>query len=167
MNTYLLNNLLTHPGLLDQIGWFLLRHTANDKDFLTTGVSYRLDLHGPSVNVQTACSTSLVAVHLAVQSLLALECDMALAGGVTLEVPHGVGYRYHEGEILAPDGRCRAFDAESAGTVLTGGVGVVALRRLSDAQRDRDPVLAVIRGSAVNNDGASQGRLPGAKRRWP
>ncbi|HUP71407.1 MAG TPA: beta-ketoacyl synthase N-terminal-like domain-containing protein [Acidimicrobiales bacterium] len=153
MNTYLVNNLLTHPGLLDQVGWFLLRHTANDKDFLTTGVSYRLDLRGPSVNVQTACSTSLVAVHLAVQSLLSMESDMALAGGVTIEVPHGVGYQYHEGEILAPDGRCRAFDAESAGTVLTSGVGVVALRRLSDALRDRDPVLAVVRGTAVNNDG--------------
>ena len=153
MNTYLVNNLLTHPGLLDQVGWFLLRHTANDKDFLTTGVSYRLDLRGPSVNVQTACSTSLVAVHLAVQSLLSMESDIALAGGVTIEVPHGVGYQYHEGEILAPDGRCRAFDADSAGTVLTSGVGVVALRRLSDALRDRDPVLAVIRGTAVNNDG--------------
>ncbi|MEO5842681.1 MAG: SDR family NAD(P)-dependent oxidoreductase [Acidimicrobiales bacterium] len=153
MNTYLVNNLLTHPGLLDQVGWFLLRHTANDKDFLTTGVSYRLDLRGPSVNVQTACSTSLVAVHLAVQSLLSMESDMALAGGVTIEVPHGVGYQYHEGEILAPDGRCRAFDAESAGTVLTSGVGVVALRRLSDALRERDPVLAIVRGTAVNNDG--------------
>ena len=153
MNTYLINNLLTHPGLLDQVGWFLLRHTANDKDFLTTGLSYRLDLRGPSVNVQTACSTSLVAVHLAVQSLLSMESDMALAGGVTIEVPHGVGYQYHEGEILAPDGRCRAFDAESAGTVLTSGVGVVALRRLSDALRDRDPILAVVRSTAVNNDG--------------
>ena len=153
MNTYLVNNLLTQPGLLDQVGWFLLRHTANDKDFLTTGVSYRLDLRGPSVNVQTACSTSLVAVHLAVQSLLSMECDMALAGGVTIEVPHGVGYHYQEGEILAPDGRCRAFDASSAGTVLTGGVGVVTLRRLADALDDRDPILAVIRGTAVNNDG--------------
>src|SRR5687768_2680324 len=110
-NTYMLNNLLSDSKLLDQVGWFLLRHTGNDKDFLTTGVSYRLDLRGPSINVQTACSTSLVAVHLAVQSLLLLECDMALAGGVTIEVPHGVGYRYMEGEILAPDGRCRAFDA--------------------------------------------------------
>ena len=87
MNTYLLNNLLTNPRLVEQVGWFLLRHTANDKDFLTTAVSYRLDLRGPSVNVQTACSTSLVAVHLAVQSLLSLECDMALAGGSTIEVP--------------------------------------------------------------------------------
>jgi hypothetical protein len=153
-NTYLLHNLLTSPGLLDRLGWFLLRHTANDKDFLTTGVSYRLDLQGPSVNVQTACSTSLVAIHLAVQSLLSLECDLALAGGSTIEVPERVGYVFHEGEILSPDGHCRAFDEQSGGTVLTSGVGVVALRRLSDALADGDPVLAVIRGSAVNNDGS-------------
>ena len=152
-NTYMLNNLLSDTKLLDQVGWFLLRHTGNDKDFLTTGVSYRLDLRGPSINVQTACSTSLVAVHLAVQSLLLLECDMALAGGVTIEVPHGVGYRYLEGEILAPDGRCRAFDAASGGTVLTSGVGAVVLRRAADAVRDGDPILALIKGSAVNNDG--------------
>lgn len=154
MNTYLVNNLLTNPNLVDQVGWFLLRHTANDKDFLATGVSYRLDLRGPSINVQTACSTSLVAIHLAAQSLLAFECDMAIAGGVTIEVPHGRGYRYHEGEILAPDGMCRAFDERSGGTVLASGVGAVALRRLTDAYRDGDPILAVIKGSAVNNDGA-------------
>jgi acyl transferase domain-containing protein/thioesterase domain-containing protein len=154
MNTYLVNNLLTNPQLVDQIGWFLLRHTANDKDFLSTGVSYRLDLRGPSVNVQTACSTSLVAIHLAAQSLLSFECDMAVAGGVTIEVPHGRGYRYHEGEILAPDGVCRAFDAASGGTVLASGAGVVALRRLTDAYRDGDPILAVLKGSAVNNDGS-------------
>ena len=103
--------------------------------------------------MQTACSTSLVAVHLAVQSLLAFECDMALAGGVTIEFPHGRGYEYQEGEILSPSGRCRAFDAESEGTVFTGGAAVVALRRLGDAYRDGDPILAVIKGSAVNNDG--------------
>lgn len=153
MNTYLLNNLLTNPALVEQVGMFLLRHTANDKDFLTTTVSYKLDLRGPSVNVQTACSTSLVAIHLAVQSLLSFECDMALAGGVTIEVPHGVGYAYREGEILSPDGRCRAFDERSSGTVLTSGVGVVALRRLADAVADGDEILAVVKGSAVNNDG--------------
>ncbi len=154
MNTYLVNNLLSDPELVRRLGWFLLRHTSNDKDFLATTVSYRFDLRGPSVNVQTACSTSLVAVHLAVQSLLAMECDAAIAGGVTIEVPHGVGYQYHEGEILSPDGRCRAYDEQSGGTVLTSGVGVVTLRRLRDAWADGDPVLAVIKGSAVNNDGA-------------
>ncbi len=153
MNTYLLHNLLTNPSLVEQLGWFLLRHTGNDKDFLTTTLSYRLGLRGPSVNVQTACSTSLVAVHLAVQSLLSFECDLALAGGVTIEFPHGRGYEFREGEILSPNGRCRAFDAASDGTVITGGAAVVALRRLADAQHDGDPILAVIKGSAVNNDG--------------
>ena len=153
MNTYMLNNLLTNPTLVEQVGMFLLRHTANDKDFLSTTVSYKLDLRGPSVNVQTACSTSLVAVHLAVQSLLSFECDMALAGGVTIEVPHRVGYVYHEGEVLSPDGYCRAFDEKSAGTVLTSGAAVVTLRRLADAIEDGDPILAVIKGTAINNDG--------------
>ena len=154
MNTYLVHNLLPNGDLVDELGWFLLRHTGNDKDFLTTTVSYRLDLRGPSISVQTACSTSLVAVHLAVQSLLSMECDVALAGGSTIEVPHGMGYEFRPGEILSPDGRCRAFDAESAGTVLASGAGVVALRRLTDAWDSGDPILAVIKGSAVNNDGA-------------
>jgi acyl transferase domain-containing protein/thioesterase domain-containing protein/acyl carrier protein len=153
MNTYMLNNLLTNPQLVEQVGMFLLRHTANDKDFLATTVSYKLDLRGPSVNVQTACSTSLVAVHLAVQSLLSFECDLALAGGVTIEVPHGVGYHYQEGEVLSPDGVCRAFDERSAGTVLTSGAGVVALRRLADAIEDGDEILAVVKATAINNDG--------------
>ncbi len=155
-NAYLPYNLLTNPDLVARLGFFLLRHTGNDKDFLSTRVSYCLDLHGPSVNVQTACSTSLVAVHLACQSLLNGECDMALAGGVTLEQPHRRGYRHAEGEILAPDGHCRAFDARAAGTVFGSGAGVVVLRRLDDALADRDCVLAVIRGSAVNNDGAGK-----------
>ena len=153
MNTYMLHNLLSNPNLVDQMGMFLLRHTANDKDFFTTTLSYRLNLQGPSVNVQTACSTSLVAVHLAVQSLLSFECDLALAGGSTIESPHRHGYLYHEGEVLSPDGVCRAFDEKSGGTVLTSGVGVVTLRRLADAIEDGDPILAVIKGSAINNDG--------------
>ncbi|MEP6299039.1 MAG: polyketide synthase, partial [Ilumatobacter sp.] len=89
MDTYLINNLVTNQKLVDQVGWFLLRHTSNDKDFLPTFTSYKLDLRGPSVSVQTACSTSLVAIHLAAQSLLSFECDLALAGGSTIEVPHG------------------------------------------------------------------------------
>ncbi|MEO0495151.1 MAG: type I polyketide synthase, partial [Actinomycetota bacterium] len=152
-NTYLLNNLLSDPSLLDKLGWFLLRHTGNDKDFFVNNVAYRLGLTGPAVNVQTACSTSLVAVHLAAQSLINFECDAALAGGSTIEVPHGVGYRYREGEILSPDGRCRAFDADSKGTVLTSGTGVVLLRRLADAIDDGDPILAVVKATAINNDG--------------
>ncbi|WP_420450770.1 type I polyketide synthase [Ilumatobacter sp.] len=155
-NTYLLHHLFTNPDLVDRLGWFQLRHTGNDKDFLTTSVAYRLDLHGPAFSVQTACSTSLVAVHLAVQSLLSFECDTALAGGSTVEFPHGAGYVFREGEVLSSDGVCRAFDAESTGTVLTSGVGMVALRRLADAVEADDPILAVIRGSAVNNDGAGK-----------
>jgi acyl transferase domain-containing protein/thioesterase domain-containing protein len=156
MGSYLWSNVLTNPALVESVGMFLLRHTGNDKDFLTTRVSYCLDLRGPSVNVQTACSTSLVATHLAVQSLLSGECDVALAGGVTIDLPHGVGYLYRENEILAPDGRCCAFSDRSRGTVFGSGVGVVALRRLEDALRDGDRVYAVIKGSAVNNDGASK-----------
>lgn len=156
LNTYLLTNLLTNPDLVNAVGMFLLRHTGNDKDFLATTVSYHLNLKGPSITVQTACSTSLVAVHLAAQALLNGECDLALAGGVTIQVPHNVGYRYREGEMASPDGRCRAFDAGSNGTVFTSGVGVVALRRLRDALADGDTVYAVIKGSAVNNDGAQK-----------
>jgi acyl transferase domain-containing protein len=155
-NAYLASNLLTNPELVDQVGFFLLRHTGNDKDFLSTRVSYQFDLKGPSVNVQTACSTSLVAVHWACQSLLANECDMALAGGVTIELPHGRGYVAREGEILSPDGHCRPFEERSNGTLFGSGVGVVVLRRLEDALEDRDPVLAVIRGSAINNDGSGK-----------
>ena len=121
---------------------------------LATRVSYELNLHGPSISVQTACSTSLVAVHLACQSLLNQECDMALAGGVTIEFPHGRGYLYREGEILSRDGHCRAFDADSSGTVFSSGAGIVVLRRLDDALADRDTIHAVILGSAINNDGA-------------
>jgi acyl transferase domain-containing protein/thioesterase domain-containing protein/acyl carrier protein len=153
-NAYLPYNLLTNPKLMQQLGFFLVRHTGNDKDFLTTRVSYLLNLKGPSVNVQTACSTSLVAIHLGVQSLLNRECDMALAGGVTIELPHRQGYLYRESEILSPDGHCHAFDADSRGTVFGSGVGVVVLRRLADALRDGDHIHAVIKGSAVNNDGA-------------
>jgi amino acid adenylation domain-containing protein len=127
---------------------------GGDKDFLATRVSYELGLRGPSLSVQTACSTSLVAVHLACQSLLNGECDMALAGGVSVRIPQKVGYFHQSGSILSPDGHCRAFDAEAAGTVSGSGVGVVVLKRLEDALADGDPVRAVIRGTAVNNDGA-------------
>ncbi|MGZ8470310.1 MAG: beta-ketoacyl synthase N-terminal-like domain-containing protein, partial [Gemmatirosa sp.] len=153
-NGYLPYHLLPHREMMEELGFFHVRHAGNDKDFLAARASYLLDLTGPSINVQTACSTSLVAVHLACQSLLAGECELALAGGVTILVPHGRGYRYREGELLSPDGRCRAFSADAAGTVFGSGVGVVALRRLSDAMADGDTIYAVIRGSAVNNDGA-------------
>ncbi|MFK7739778.1 MAG: SDR family NAD(P)-dependent oxidoreductase [Planctomycetota bacterium] len=154
MDTYLLHNVLSNPDLVRQIGMFLIRHTGNDKDFLATRTSYQFDLRGPSVNVVTACSTSLVAVHQAAQSLLNGECDMALAGGVTVLVPQDRGYLYKEGEVLSSDGYCRAFDSRSKGTIFGSGAGVVVLRRLQDALDDGDTIHAVVSGTAVNNDGA-------------
>ena len=153
MNAYMPYHLFTNPKLMTAAGLFLVRHTGNDKDFLTTRVSYLFDLRGPSVNIQTACSTSLVAIHAACQSLINQECDMALAGGVTIELPHGHGYLYQEGEILSDDGHCRAFDRKAKGTIFGSGVGLVVLRRLEDALADGDTVYAVIKASAVNNDG--------------
>jgi amino acid adenylation domain-containing protein len=129
---------------------------GNDKDFVPTRVSYKLNLRGPSVNVQTACSSSLVAVHLACQSLLQGEADMALAGGITISVPHKSGYFYEPGGIPSPDGYCRAFDADAQGTVFGNGVGIVVLKRLQDALQDGDTIHAVIKGSAINNDGANK-----------
>lgn len=155
-NAYMPNHLLGNRRLMRDVGLFLLRHTSNDKDFLTTRVSYLLDLTGPSINVQTACSTSLVAVHMAAQSLLSGECDMAIAGGASIELPHRQGYLYHPGEILSPDGHCRPFDAQSQGTVFGSGIGVVVLRRLADAIEAGDHIYAVLRGSAINNDGAGK-----------
>lgn len=156
MGSYFYFNVCSNRKLLDQVGMFLLRHTGNDKDFLSTRASHLFDLRGPSVNIQTACSTSLVAVHFACQSLLSGECDMALAGGVTIELPHRRGYLYKEGEILSPDGHCRSFDHRAAGTVFGSGTGVVVLRRLSDAIASGDPIRAVIKATAINNDGASK-----------
>ncbi|WP_375259176.1 beta-ketoacyl synthase N-terminal-like domain-containing protein, partial [Citreimonas sp.] len=154
MGSYFYFNLCSNPDLVDGTGMFLLRHTGNDKDFLTTRVSHVFDLTGPSVGVQTACSTSLVAVHYAAQALLTGECDMALAGGATIELPQGRGYIHRENEILSPDGACHAYDHRAEGTVFGSGAGVVVLRRLADALADGDHVWAVLKGSAVNNDGA-------------
>jgi acyl transferase domain-containing protein len=127
---------------------------SNDKDHIATRASYKLNLKGPSVAVQTSCSTSLVAVHQACQSLLTCQCDIALAGGATVRSPQTFGYLYYEGGIDSPDGHCRAFDAKADGTVGGSGVGVVALKRLADALADGDQIHAVIKGSAINNDGA-------------
>ena len=156
MNAYMMFNLLSNPELMESVGLFLVRHTGNDKDFLSTRISYSLNLTGPSINVQTACSTSLVAIHIASQNLLSGECDMALAGGVTIEQPHRRGYLYEEGEILSPDGHCRSFDHRSRGTVFGSGAGLVVLRRLADAIADGDHIYAVIKGSAINNDGSNK-----------
>ncbi|MEL6839587.1 MAG: polyketide synthase, partial [Pseudomonadota bacterium] len=156
MGSYFYFNICSNPKLVDNVGMFLLRHTGNDKDFLSTRLSHILDLKGPSVNVQTACSTSLVATHYATQALLSGECDTALAGGVTIELPQDRGYIYKEGEVLSPDGHCHAFDHRARGTVFGSGAGVVVLRRLKDAIADGDHIWAVIKGSAINNDGAAK-----------
>lgn len=149
---YLLRNLAPNDELVKRVGPLQIR-IRNDKDFLATLVAYKLDLKGPALNVQTACSSSLVGVALACQSLLSYQCDMALAGGVSVTVPNRSGYLYQEG-VYAPDGHCRAFDVRARGTVLGDGVAVVVLKRLEDALAEGDTVHAVIRGFATNNDGA-------------
>ena len=155
MSSYLQNNLLPDLDLVERAGAYPLM-LGNDKDFLATRVSYKLGLGGPSMTVQTACSTSLVAVHQAAQSLLAGECDAALAGGVTIRVPERRGYLYQPDGIMAPDGVCRPFDARAGGFVPANGGVAIVLRRLEDALADGDPIRAVLLASAVNNDGAAR-----------
>ncbi|RCJ40972.1 polyketide synthase [Nostoc minutum NIES-26] len=157
LSSYLLTNIFSnfyaHRDLLKPAETFKI-FIGNDKDHLPTQISYKLNLRGPSVNVQTTCSTSLVAVHFACQSLLNGESDIALAGGVSITVPEITGYYYEQGGIVSPDGHCRAFDANAGGTVFGSGLGVVVLKRLEDAISDRDYIHAVIKGSAINNDGS-------------
>ncbi|KYG37661.1 type I polyketide synthase [Bacillus gaemokensis] len=151
---YLLN-VLSQKELVDSIGDYQLS-IGNLPDFLTTRVSYKCNLNGPSMAIQTACSSSLVAVHAAVQALLTYECDMALAGGVSVKADQTAGLTYQEGGVLSEDGHCKAFDADAKGTVLGNGVGVVFLKRVEDAIEDGDQILAVIRGTAINNDGSQK-----------
>jgi amino acid adenylation domain-containing protein len=155
LSTYLLHNLLTSPDLA-RFAAPLQILIANNKDSMPTRVSYRLNLRGPSLNISTACSTSLVAVHVACQALLNQECDVALAGGIGIQVPQDRGYLYEPEGILSPDGHCRAFDRHAAGTVSGNGGGIVVLKRLEDAEADRDAIRAVILGTAINNDGAEK-----------
>ncbi len=152
---YLMSNLIPNRELAEELGNFQLM-LANDRDYFTTRVSYKLGLQGPSINVQTACSTSLVATHLACQSLLSYHCGLALAGGIRINFPQRVGYLHQEGSIFSPDGRCRAFDSRGRGALFGEGCGVVVLKRLSEALADGDTVHAVIRGSACNNDGTAK-----------
>ncbi len=172
VNTYLASQVAPDRAFLRaaaeqfQVGAFPVLF-GNDGHFLTTRLSYKLNLRGPSVDVQTACSTSLVAVSLACRSLLHYECDAALAGGVSVSFPQFRGYLYLEGGMVSADGHCRTFDAKADGTVFGSGAGVVVLKRLSDALESRDRVLAVIRGFAVNNDGAAERGVHGAERRRP
>lgn len=153
-STYLWN-LLLNSELVEDVGFFQIS-LGNDRDYISTRVSYELNLKGPSFNVQTGCSTSLVAVHLACQSLLDYQCDMALAGGVSITLPLKGGYLYKVGGIASPDGHCRAFDEQAQGTVPGNGVGIVVLKRLTDALSDGDTIRAVIKGTAINNDGSAK-----------
>src|SRR5512145_388786 len=153
-NTYVFN-IVSDPHLFKSLGVFQIS-VGNDLASLATRISYKLNLRGPSYALHTACSTSLVAVHLACQSLLIDECQMALAGGVAINVPHRVGYMYEQGGVLSPDGHCRPFDAQAQGTVFGSGAGMVLLKRLEDALHDGDTIHAIICGSATNNDGSNK-----------
>ncbi|MFI6130722.1 type I polyketide synthase [Micromonospora sp. NPDC051141] len=155
VNTYLTNHLLGRPDLLAELG-ALPMIIGNEKDHAATRIAYRLGLRGAAIGVQTACSTSLVAVHLACESLHSGDTDLVLAGGATVSTPQQRGYRYEPNGIGAPDGHCRAFSRDAAGTVAGNGAGIVVLRRLADALADGDPILGLVLGSAVNNDGAAK-----------
>ena len=154
-NHYAELHIRSDPRRAERIGQTAI-NIGNCPDYLATTVSYRLGLRGPAYTLATACSTALVAVHVACQSLRAGECDTALAGGCEVEVPHAVGYRWVNGGVRSRDGACRPFDAAASGTVFGSGAGVVVLKRLSDALADGDPVRAVLRGSAINNDGSDK-----------
>jgi acyl transferase domain-containing protein/acyl carrier protein len=153
-NTYVFN-LFSNPAAQGMPGAFEVG-LGNDLAFLSTRVSHRLNLRGPAYSLHTACSTALVAIHLAAQALTAGECRMALAGGVAIQTPQRTGYPYQPGGVVSPDGHCRAFDAKAQGTLFGNGVGVVVLKRLADALEDGDTIHAVLRGSAINNDGAQK-----------
>lgn len=159
MEQYLLNNLLRDRATAHNLAKLravdsFATKIFNDSDYLPTRVAHKFDLRGPAVNVQTACSTSLVALHMACQSLLAFETDLALAGAVAIDTPQHRGYLAQEGGMFSQDGHCRPFDADAAGTVFASGLGVFVLKRYDEAVDDQDDIWAVIRGSAINNDGA-------------
>jgi len=158
---YLLHNLMSHQNPDTVIGQGVTFEMVNlslhnDKDYLATRVAHQFNLRGPALSVQTACSSALVAVHLACQSILNGECDMALAGGASLRIPHHVGYWHEPGSMVSATGHCRPFDVRSDGTIFGSGVGVVVLKSLQDAVDDGDRIHAVIRGSALNNDGSAK-----------
>ncbi len=155
MNTYALLNLFHDPEIVESVGPYQIM-LGNEKDFLCSRVAYKLNLRGPAIGVQTACSTSLVAVQMAFESLLRHECDMALAGGVSIAIPQPPGYLHVPGMIHSRDGHCRAFDAAASGTVPASGAGVAVLKRLQDAIADGDHIYAVIQGAAVDNDGSAK-----------
>ena len=149
--SYLLEYEKEHPEIVGAPG--NVGHLGNDKDFIATRISYKLNLTGPSLNIQTACSTSLVTVHLACQSIIDGKCDLAIAGGVCIRVPHIAGYLREDGEIYSADVHCRAFDVKATGVIFGSGMGLVLLKPLKKALQDGDTIYAVIKGSAINNDG--------------
>ncbi len=155
LNSYFQNNLATRPELKPLLGHYSLT-IGNEKDFVATRVAHKLGLHGPAIGVQTACSSSLVAVHLACQSLRLREIDCALVGGGRIRAPLHAGYTYIDGGIPSPDGHCRAFDAQARGCVAASGIAAVVLKRVADAQRDGDHIFAVIKATAINNDGGDK-----------
>ena len=154
-NTYFEKHICTRSEIIDRLGEFQTM-LANEKDFLTTRTSYKLGLTGPSLSINTACSTSLVAIIQAVRSLSDRHCDMALAGGISITTPQNRGYLYQEGGMLSPDGRCRPFDASAGGTLFNSGAGIVVLKRVESALADGDRIYAVIKGVGLNNDGADK-----------
>ncbi|MCA9212303.1 MAG: HAD-IIIC family phosphatase [Planctomycetales bacterium] len=161
MDTYILSSIETNSELIASLadsfhGGSLQTELGNDKDYLATRVSYLLDLNGPAMTIQTACSTSLVAVAQACMNLQTGMCDMALAGGATIKFPQNRGYLYTEDGMVSPDGRCRTFDAKARGTIFGDGVGVVLLKRHADAVADGDAIYAVIKGCGLNNDGKAK-----------
>jgi amino acid adenylation domain-containing protein len=161
LNTYLMYHVLSNRQALEEMmnSYQISEYTTltgNDNAFLTTKAAYKLGLNGPAINIQTACSTSLVAIAQAYQSLISGQCDMALAGGVSITFPQKRGYFFVDGSIGSADGHCRAFDADATGTVFGSGAGIVVLKRLEDAKRDGDSIYAVIKSCAVNNDGADK-----------
>lgn len=156
VNTYYANNVLPNPDLIDNVGRFQVV-TVNDKDYVATRTAYTFNLKGPAVNVQSACSTSLLAVAQAVQSIRSGQCEMALAGGATINAPVNVGHLYEEGAMLSNDGHCRPFDAAAEGTVFSDGAGVVLLKSKAAALRDGDQIYALIKGVGISNDGGGKG----------
>ena len=154
-NTYYLHALHPRPELRELVGHEQVM-LGNEKDYLATRVAYKLNLKGPAISLNTACSSSLVAVCQACQSLSTYQCDLALAGGVSVRAPQQEGYFHQEGNIASPDGHTRTFDATAKGTVFSNGVTIVVLKRLAEAVTDGDKIYAVIKGSALNNDGSQR-----------
>lgn len=155
-NTYFLNNVLPNPAQMARVGAFQAM-TVNEKDYIATRTSYQLNLTGPAVSVYSACSTSLLAIAQAVESLRTGQCTVALAGGSCITAPINSGHLYEDGAMMSRDGHCRSFDADARGTVFSDGAGVVLLKPLAEAQRDGDPILAIVKGVGVNNDGGGKG----------